>query len=397
MSDILKKVDVEKLYQHILEIEGVKHHIVNPQKLNETADYIRSKFQEYGLNTNEQTFEVKGSEMIFKNIEGYIGDESKPEILVTGHYDTSHSTPWANDNGSGIAVMLEVARLLASENLSGCVRFISFTLEELHPTLAQQDRNKGLELGIFDEDYRYMSYHSHKMFKKFNSNVTIGLSKGKPLLDTWQKAYEDIKDNFTDSEKEYCEYIIESRSHVNRTSSVGELGIVGSDIWVKKALELDKQITGVINLAAIGYTSKRKHSQFFPPLLKPLFFPTYKVKFRKGRGDFISIVSDKNSKRLGKIFIKNCKHKNIKLPFLWIKIPLRFEKISKWLYDLIKSDHAPFWKENIPAVMLTDTAYFRSPFHHTEADTIDKLDFDFMKKVTQAIIATVIELSRMDL
>ena len=44
--------------------------------------------------------------------------------------------------------------------------------------------------------------------------------------------------------------------------------------------------------------------------------------------------------------------------------------------------------------MITDTASFRNPFYHTEADIIDKLDFDFMKKVTQATIATILELSK---
>jgi len=76
---------------------------------------------------------------------------------------------------------------------------------------------------------------------------------------------------------------------------------------------------------------------------------------------------------------------------MWGKIPFGFEKIAKWLMDLLRSDHGPFWRENIPALMITDTANFRYPYYHTEADTIDKLDFDFIKKVTQATIATVVK------
>ncbi len=175
MNESIKKVDIERLYQHVLSVEGVKHPVVNPEKLNETADYIRSEFEKYGLRTNEQTFEIKGTDMTFRNIEGYIGDGSKPEILVTSHYDTVRNAPGANDNGSAIAAMLEAARVLASEENAGSVRFISFTLEELHPTLVQQYRDKGLELGIIDEDYRYTSHHTHKMIKKFFSNVRIKL------------------------------------------------------------------------------------------------------------------------------------------------------------------------------------------------------------------------------
>jgi hypothetical protein len=390
MIDSIKKVDIERLYQHVLSVEGVKHPFVNPEKLNETADYIKSEFQKYGLNTNEQSFEIEGTDMTFRNIEGYMGDGSKPETLVTSHYDTVRNAPGANDNGSAIAAMLEAARVLASEENVGSVRFISFTLEELHPTLVQQYRDRGLELGIIDKDYRYTSYHSHKMIKKFFSKVSMKLSKGKPMLESWEKSFDEIKDDLTDSEKKYCEYIIESRSNITRTSWIGQLGLVGSDYWVKQAIEDDKKIIGVINLETIGYTSKRKNSQFLPPLMHPLFFPSYKVKARKRIGDFISVVSDKNSKELGKLFCKKCKLEDIKLPYLWARIPLRFEKIAKWLSDTLRSDHAPFWRENIPALMITDTANFRYPYYHTEADTIDKLDFEFIKKVTQATIATVI-------
>ncbi|MHA1954352.1 MAG: M28 family peptidase [Candidatus Heimdallarchaeaceae archaeon] len=393
MNDIFHNVDVERLYQHILSVEGVKHHLENPRKLNETADYIKTEFNRYGLTTNEQIFQIEGSDMTFKNIEGYIGDESKPEILITSHYDTVRNAPGANDNGSAIAVMLEIARVLSEEKYSGSVRFISFALEEGHPTLAQQLKEKGLELGIFDENYRYSSYNSQKMIKKFFSKTRIRTAKGQPFAESWKKAYEEIKDNLTDSEKEYCKYIIELRSHITRTSWVGQSGLVGSDYWVKKAIDAGKQIKGVINLECIGYTSKRKNSQLLPPLMHPIIFPSYKVKTFKKIGDFISVVSDKNSKELGKALCRNCKHKDIQLPYLWAKIPLGFEKIAKWLNDTLRSDHAPFWRENIPALMITDTANFRYPFYHTEADTIDKLDFDFMKKITQAIIATVLELS----
>ena len=371
MNDTLQKVDVERLYQHVLSIEGVKHPLIDPEKLNEAADYIKSEFQKYGLVTSEQTFEIEGYDMTFSNIEGHIGDDSKPEILVTSHYDTVRNAPGANDNGSGIAAMLETARVLADVKHSGSVRFISFTLEELNPTLVQKYRDKGIELGILDENYWYKSYHSQKMIKKFFSKTSLRIAKGQSILDSWEKSYEEIKDDLTESEKEYCEYIIELRSHTTRTSWVGQTGLIGSDYWVKKAMERNKQIKGVINLETIGYTSKRI-------------------------GDFISVVSDKNSKQLGKAFCKNCKNEDIKLPYLWAKIPLRFEKIAKWMMDTLRSDNAPFWRENIPALMITDTANFRYPYYHTKADTIDKLDFDFIGKVTQATIATVLDPSEMN-
>ncbi|MCE7742262.1 MAG: M28 family peptidase [Candidatus Heimdallarchaeota archaeon] len=393
MKNILQKVDTEKLYQHVLLTEGIKHNLENPKKLNEVADYIKAEFQKYGYKTNEQIFKIDGTDMEFKNIEAFREDNSDPEILVTSHYDTVRNTPGANDNGSAIAAMLETARVLSSEDHIRNVRFVSFTLEELSPTLVQLYRDKGLELGLIDEDYRYTSYHSHKMIENFFNKVTVRLAKGKTVKESWELSYEEVKNDLTDSEKEYCELILETRSNMTRTSWVGKLALLGSDYWVRKAIEEKKKILGVINLETMGYTSKRKNSQFLPPLMHPILFPSYKVKARKRIGDFISVVSDKNSKELGKLFCKQCKLEDIKLPYLWARIPLRFEKIARWVMDTLRSDHAPFWRENIPALMITDTANFRYPYYHTEADTIDKLDFDFIRKVTQATIATVIEFS----
>ena len=44
------------------------------------------------------------------------------------------------------------------------------------------------------------------------------------------------------------------------------------------------------------------------------------------------------------------------------------------------SDHASFWDAGLPALMVTDTAFFRNPNYHLPSDTIDTLDFTFMTK-----------------
>ncbi|MCK4845301.1 MAG: M28 family peptidase, partial [Candidatus Heimdallarchaeota archaeon] len=293
MENILKKVDIERLYQHILKTEGIKHPIVNPEKLNETADYIKSEFERYGLRTNEQEFKVDDFDFTFKNIEGILGDSSEPELLITSHYDTVRNAPGANDNGSAIAAMLESARILAEEREVSNIRFVSFTLEELHPGRAEKTRNYALELGIYDENYRYKTYHIHKMLKKFFFGVNKRIAKRKPVKDSWEEAFSEIEKNLTDSEKKYFTFLKDLNEDITQTSWIGKLGLVGSDYWVKKAQEEKKEILGVINLETIGYTSKRKHSQLLPPLMHPLIFPSYKVKARKLVGNFISVVSDK--------------------------------------------------------------------------------------------------------
>ena len=49
------------------------------------------------------------------------------------------------------------------------------------------------------------------------------------------------------------------------------------------------------------------------------------------------------------------------------------------------SDHASFWDAGPPAVMVTDTAFFRNPNYHLPSDTIDTLDFTFMAELVKSL------------
>jgi aminopeptidase-like protein len=53
------------------------------------------------------------------------------------------------------------------------------------------------------------------------------------------------------------------------------------------------------------------------------------------------------------------------------------------------SDHRSFWKMGYPAVMITDTAFYRNPNYHTERDTIDTLDFNKMSDLVKGLIHVV--------
>jgi Zn-dependent M28 family amino/carboxypeptidase len=100
-------------------------------KLNKAADYIEGKFRFYGCTVKRQPFNYQGN--IYYNIICEIkgSKESKDGILVVGaHYDTVIDTPGADDNASGVAGLLELARLTVSKPLQKTVRFVAFTLEE---------------------------------------------------------------------------------------------------------------------------------------------------------------------------------------------------------------------------------------------------------------------------
>jgi peptidase M28-like protein len=55
------------------------------------------------------------------------------------------------------------------------------------------------------------------------------------------------------------------------------------------------------------------------------------------------------------------------------------------------SDHASFWDAGLPALMVTDTAFFRNPNYHLPSDTIDTLDFTFMAELVKSLELALLE------
>lgn len=100
------------------------------EKLNRTADYIEERFRFFKCETKKQSF--KYDNRIYYNIEAEVKGTSKDkEIIVIGaHYDTVSGTPGADDNASGVAGILELARLTAEKPLPWTMRFVAFALEE---------------------------------------------------------------------------------------------------------------------------------------------------------------------------------------------------------------------------------------------------------------------------
>jgi Zn-dependent M28 family amino/carboxypeptidase len=75
------------------------------------------------------------------------------------------------------------------------------------------------------------------------------------------------------------------------------------------------------------------------------------------------------------------------LPAVGLTVPLGMETV---LPVLARSDHAPFWRVGIPAIMWTDTAEFRNPNYHCATDTAETLDYDFLQAVTQLLLSCLL-------
>jgi hypothetical protein len=391
VNELWDNVDSERIYKHILKTEGEKHPLFSPDKMEECADYILSEFESYGLTTNIHPFKVKGSDYTFRNVEGSFGNSKDPELLIVSHYDTVRHSPGANDNGSAIGVMLEAARVLSEVDFGGGVRFVSFNLEEGNPDFNQQLEDTAIKQGVRDEEGRYTSWRTDRTMKRFRDIVVKQIDNGKGRADAVSLAIEEMESDLLEHELAHLREVERLTSGITRTSWPGRTALLGSSAWVKKAQD-GKDIIGVLCLETMGYTSTAKNSQKFPDGFEPSLFTTYSTQEDLTVGDFLTIVGDKNSSALADSFCEQSRRDSIALPHACLKAPLGFEETAHVMPDLLRSDHAPFWRENIPALLLTDSANFRYPFYHTHADTIDKLDFDFLAKICKATIATAAHL-----
>jgi hypothetical protein len=119
------RAHVEMLADHVGE-----RHIWRPDALARAADYIRGAFVEAGYVPGVQAFAARG--VAVHNIEVLIrGSAPDAEAIVIGaHYDTVTGSPGANDNGTGIASVLELARRFAGRTLPRTLRFVAFVNEE---------------------------------------------------------------------------------------------------------------------------------------------------------------------------------------------------------------------------------------------------------------------------
>ena len=99
-------------------------------RLERTVQYVSGEFAAAGLAVSTQSFTYDGK--TYRNVIAELkGSRSPEKVLVIGaHYDTVRTTPGADDNASGVAGLLGLARLLANRPPGSTVRFVAFALEE---------------------------------------------------------------------------------------------------------------------------------------------------------------------------------------------------------------------------------------------------------------------------
>ena len=204
------------------------------------------------------------------------------------------------------------------------------------------------------------------------------------------KAIKELDEELTPSERKHLEGYGSHSEDITSKDWPGKTALMGSSAWVRDAQQRGHQVKGVLCLETMGYVSTRKNSQQFPEGLDPDMMKIFNTDSELTTGDFLTIVGDRNSGALADSFCEQCEVDTINLPYACLQEDFDYEQAAYIMPDLLRSDHAPFWRAGIPALMLTDTADFRYPYYHTHADTIDKLDFDFLAKICRAVVATAL-------
>ncbi len=130
---------------------------------------------------------------------------------------------------------------------------------------------------------------------------------------------------------------------------------------------------GALVLEMVGYTAAEQH---YPGPLRWAGYPA--------TGDFIGVVGNRRSRRLTRASARGLARQP-GLPGETLTVPC-----DGWiLADTRLSDHSAFWDADWPAVMITDTAFFRNPHYHRASDRLETLDFDFMARVVGGLVAAI--------
>lgn len=132
----------------------------------------------------------------------------------------------------------------------------------------------------------------------------------------------------------------------------------------------------MLSLEMLGFYDDAPGSQRYPPLFR-FFFPD--------RADFIAFVSDFRSRWALREVVAAFKEQS-KFPCEHLASPAIVPGVS-W------SDHLSFWRAGYSSIMVTDTAFYRYPYYHTELDTPQRLNYPKMAHVVEALAKTVAALA----
>lgn len=153
-----------------------------------------------------------------------------------------------------------------------------------------------------------------------------------------------------------------------------EKGLLGSEAYVGQLGERAK-LRGAVIMDMLGYSCNQPGCQTYPSVL-PVTPPN-------DRGNFLAVIGDQGHSSLIDSFTEASQ------PGLPQILSLAIPTFGSFTPDLVRSDHAPFWRAGVGAVLVTDTANFRNPNYHQPTDTIDQIDVNFFAGSAQTVVNAI--------
>ncbi len=152
---------------------------------------------------------------------------------------------------------------------------------------------------------------------------------------------------------------------------------MGSKVHARMLKERGQKVLGMLSLETLGCYLDDDGSQKYPPLVGALY---------PSRGDFVGFVGDVSSYTFVRKVV-GLFRASAQFPSEGIAAP-RFIPGIDW------SDHQGYFEQGFPALMVTDTAPFRYRHYHTQQDSTDKVDFERLARVADALKPVIASLSR---
>lgn len=374
-----------RLYDYILKFQGVRHMIANPEGLENCERYLDEFFSELGIRLERQNFEIPGYDKPGRNLVAHMGTNPElPVILLGAHYDTTPIAQGAEDDGSGMAIMLECARYFAPLRDKVNLVFAFFDLEEAeNPAVAKVRREAGLELGIFDEDYIY----SKLEYMDIENSLMPMFVSGEPLGESCRRAVDNS--GAAGMMREYLERIAEAMSGFVKPNGFGENSLLGSFNWVESNPDVISNLAGAIIYDEVGVASDVPHSGQISDTSLFEIAELNGVDPAADIGNYIVMVSNSAASALADTVKQSAKSEG--LPYAGFAPDMDYVSMLKSpIRYLLFADNAPFWEKDIPTVFFTDTGHgMRGKYGHTRADTVEHMNFDFLAKLTRTTIDTI--------
>lgn len=144
---------------------------------------------------------------------------------------------------------------------------------------------------------------------------------------------------------------------------------MGSAVHARSLKEANADVKAMICLEMIGYFDPNKGSQRYPVGAMKLAYPS--------RGDFIAVIGKLGEGKLARRVKRHIRNGS--------DIPVRSINAPAVVPGIDFSDHLNYWTEGYPAVMITNTAFYRNANYHEITDTPETLDYNRMAEVVKGV------------